>query len=176
MPISDTKASKFLSRVLRHEPHDIGLTLDAGGWARIEDIAARSNGRVTPDRIRQIAADSDKQRFAISPDGTRIRANQGHSIQVDLGLEPLTPPDTLFHGTATRFLPAILAEGLKPMSRQQVHLSPDTETAETVGRRYGTPVILTIAAAQMHGEGHVFFRSENGVWLTDAVPPEYLSH
>ena len=172
--MSDTSASKFLSLILRHNPGEIGLTLDPGGWASVAEIVARSGGRLNETAIRRIAATSDKQRFALSPNGSRIRANQGHSIPVDLGLTPQEPPGTLWHGTATRFLVAILDEGLKPMSRQHVHLSPDTETARKVGQRHGKPVILTVAAGQMHAQGHAFLLSENGVWLTGHVPRTYI--
>ncbi len=172
--MSDKTASKFLSYVLRHKPEEIGLTLDAGGWAMIDDLLARATVPLDRTALQRIVANSDKQRFAISPDGLRIRANQGHSFDVDLGLAPLPPPDLLYHGTATRNLDAIRAEGLNKRDRQHVHLSPDPETARSVGMRYGPPVVLTIAAGRMHGAGHVFFRSQNGVWLTEHVPPAFL--
>lgn len=170
----DHDISKFLSLVLRHAPQDIGLTLDAGGWAALDELIARAPLPLTAERIAEVVAGSDKQRFALSPDGSRIRANQGHSIPVDLGLTPVEPPDSLYHGTAETTLDAILAEGLRPMTRNQVHLSPDAETARKVGMRHGKPVILRVASARMQAEGHSFFLSANGVWLTDAVPPRYL--
>ena len=122
-----------------------------------------------------IVAGSDKQRFTLSPCGTRIRAAQGHSVEIDLGLAPQTPPDVLWHGTARRSLASILAEGLKPGSRQQVHLSPDPKTAETVGVRHGKPVVLRVAAGDAHRDGQRFWCAENGVWLTDPLDPRYLS-
>lgn len=124
--------------------------------------------------LEEIVATNDKKRFAFSPDGRRIRASQGHSIRVELGLSPQAPPATLFHGTATRFLASIQAQGLVPGSRQHVHLSADVETAERVGARHGKPLVLPIQAAAMYQDGHVFFLSENGVWLTGAVPVRYI--
>lgn len=167
--------SKFLSYVLRHAPDEIGLTLDAGGWAPVEDLLARAPMPLTAERLHEVVAKSDKQRFALSPDGSRIRANQGHSIPVDLGLTPVAPPETLYHGTHPGALDAIRAEGLRPMSRHHVHLSPDEDTARKVGARRGKPVILAIAAGQMALNGALFYRSENGVWLVDHVPPAHLS-
>jgi putative RNA 2'-phosphotransferase len=139
-------------------------------------LAAMRDAGVEIDRaaLERIVAESDKQRFAFSADGIRIRANQGHSVNVELGLEPRVPPDVLFHGTAARFVESIRREGLRPGARTHVHLSPDERTARKVGQRHGRPTILTVAARAMHKAGHVFVRSENGVWLVDAVPPEYL--
>ena len=173
----DNKTSKFLSYVLRHRPDEIGLTLDANGWALISELIERSELAkvcLTEELIRQIVRESDKQRFALSEDGTRIRANQGHSIEVDLALQPRQPPEILFHGTATRFLDAIRREGLKPMSRQHVHLSPDEPTAINVGQRHGKPVILRIKSGEMWRAGRVFFLSANGVRLTEHVEPAFL--
>jgi putative RNA 2'-phosphotransferase len=171
------RVSKFLSLVLRHDPEKIGLTLDAAGWAEVDELiaaAARSGVDLDRETLARVVAENDKQRFALSPDGRRIRANQGHSVDVDLGLEPRTPPERLFHGTASRFVDSIRASGLHAASRAHVHLSADAETARTVGQRHGTPVVLTIAAGRMHRDGRLFFRSANGVWLTDAVPAEYI--
>ena len=170
-------ASKFLSLLLRHRPEEVGLSLDAGGWAAIEDIVRLTAGKrtqLTKNLIEEITATSDKKRFVISDDGTRIRANQGHSIVVDLNLHPRNPPETLFHGTATRFLESILRQGLSKGNRQYVHLSPDKATAFKVGQRHGKPVILVIAAQSMQESGHVFFLSANGVWLTEHVPAKFL--
>jgi putative RNA 2'-phosphotransferase len=172
------KTSKFLSLVLRHRPEVIGLTLDAQGWADLDDLIARAAARgqtLSRDLIARVVAENDKQRFALSPDGTRIRANQGHSVAVDLALEPHEPPETLYHGTATRNLRSIERDGLRRGQRHHVHLSPDPATARAVGQRHGEPVVLRVAAAAMHRDGHRFYRAENGVWLTDAVPPAYLS-
>ena len=170
--------SKFLSLVLRHEPQTIGIEIDAGGWVAVEDLVAKARlaGKdIDEERLRPVVAESDKQRFTLSEDGRRIRAAQGHSVPVDLGLVPIAPPDILFHGTATTSLEAILREGLRPQTRQKVHLSADTATAGKVGQRHGKPVILTVAAGRMQADGHAFWQADNGVWLTDAVPPPYLS-
>ncbi|MEM9218344.1 MAG: RNA 2'-phosphotransferase [Cyanobacteria bacterium P01_F01_bin.150] len=169
--------SKFLSLVLRHQPEKIGLTLDAQGWADVDELLALSTQHgvaLSRDRLIQVVETNDKQRFAFNGDRTRIRANQGHSISVDLALEPQTPPDILFHGTATRFLDSIQAKGLISGSRQHVHLSADKDTAVKVGKRHGKPVVLTVNAAAMVQQGMIFFRSENGVWLTDHVPVECI--
>jgi putative RNA 2'-phosphotransferase len=169
------KVSKYLSRHLRHQPERIGLTPDAGGWVEIETLlaaAARHGFPITRAELDRAVAENDKQRFTV--DGTRIRANQGHTIDVDLGLEPVEPPAYLYHGTVPRFLDAIRAEGLRPMDRHDVHLSADRETATRVGARRGRPVVLSVDAAAMHRAGHTFRVSANGVWLTAAVPPAYL--
>jgi putative RNA 2'-phosphotransferase len=172
------KASKFLSLVLRHEPGRIGLALDREGWADIGELIERGavHGQpLTRELVLHVVATSDKQRFAIDATGTRIRANQGHSVEVDLALAPIEPPPVLFHGTAEKSVAAIRAEGLKPGQRQHVHLSPDTETAVKVGSRHGRPVVLRITAARMWERGHAFFLSTNGVWLTDCVPAEFIA-
>jgi putative RNA 2'-phosphotransferase len=169
--------SKFLSLVLRHKPEAIGLTLDANGWADVEELITRANQQgkqLTRPLLEKIVATNDKKRFAFSEDGTRIRASQGHSVTVDLDLKPQTPPEVLFHGTATRFLDSIKKLGLLPVNRQHVHLSLDEETAVKVGQRHGKPVILRIRSGEMHRTGSEFFLSENGVWLTASVPPEIL--
>jgi putative RNA 2'-phosphotransferase len=169
--------SKFLSFVLRHKPEAIGLTLDAQGWGWIEELVLKSNAagtRLARNDVLRIVETSEKKRFTLSDDGQRIRAAQGHSVAVDLGLTPREPPAVLYHGTATRFLDRILAEGLTPQGRQQVHLSTDQETAQHVGQRHGKPVVLLIDARRMHQEGFEFFLAENGVWLTHQVPPDFL--
>lgn len=171
------RISKLMSWALRHAPTEAGIALDDAGWASVEALlaalAARGE-RVDRATLEEIVATNDKRRFAFSPDLARIRASQGHSVKVDLGLAPVTPPERLYHGTVARFLPAILAEGLRPRERQHVHLSATRDVAEAVGRRRGRPVVLAVAAAAMARAGHSFFRSENGVWLVDAVPPEHL--
>ena len=177
MQISLVTISKFISFALRHQPESVGLTPDAGGWVAIDDLIAAAQQQGVPlDRavLDAIVAQNDKQRFAVSDDGLRIRANQGHSFPVDLGLAPLTPPEFLYHGTATRFLESIREQGLRPGSRQQVHLSSDEITATAVGQRHGKPVVLTVLAGHMFQDGFLFYRSANGVWLTDAVPAAYL--
>jgi putative RNA 2'-phosphotransferase len=169
------RISKYLARHLRHDPGRIGISLDPQGWVGVDELlaaAARDGFAFTRDEMEHVVATNDKRRYAIR--GERIRASQGHSVAVDLGLAPVEPPAFLFHGTVARFLPAIRAEGLKPMARQHVHLSPDRETATRVGARRGAPVILTVDTGTMHRAGHVFHRSENGVWLTTAVAPVFL--
>jgi putative RNA 2'-phosphotransferase len=169
-------ASKFMSLVLRHQPDIIGLTLDANGWAEIDDLIRLSQAQHPLDRalIEYVVATNNKQRFAISDDGQRIRARQGHSIDVDLGFAPRVPSDWLFHGTATRFLDSIRREGLSKQRRQHVHLSADADTAKAVGSRHGAPVVLRIRAGAMAAAGYAFYRSDNGVWLTDAVPVDFI--
>ncbi len=169
--------SVFLALVLRHKPDAAGITLDAHGWADVSALLSGMTAAGYPaDRsiLEEIVRTDAKQRYAFNEDHTKIRANQGHSVAVDLELKPVNPPEYLWHGTASRFLESILREGLKPMSRQYVHLSPDTETAEKVGKRHGKPVILQIAAQKMVQDGFRFYRAENGVWLTDTVPPQYM--
>ncbi|MGW0832116.1 RNA 2'-phosphotransferase [Streptomyces prunicolor] len=169
------KVSKYLSKHLRHQPGRIGLTLDEAGWVEIDTLiaACAAHGfRFDREELDHVVATNDKRRFAI--EGTRIRASQGHSIEVDLGLPPATPPPYLFHGTVARNLDAIRAEGLRPMNRHAVHLSADRETATRVGARRGRPVVLSVDAGAMHKDGQVFRVSENGVWLTEAVPVRYL--
>lgn len=169
--------SKFLSYVLRHQPDAIGLKLDGEGWADLSELIALANadGRnLTLELIQDVVATNDKKRFVFSDDGTMIRASQGHSVAIELGLQPATPPDVLYHGTATRFLDSIREKGLISGSRRHVHLSAEIATAVEVGRRHGKPAVLTIRSAEMHSSGHEFFLSENGVWLTLAVPVEFL--
>jgi len=169
--------SKFLSLVLRHHPETIGISLDEQGWVEIDDLLAaanRSGRKLTRPLLDRVVGENDKQRFAISSDGTRIRANQGHSVEDDLGLHPAQPPELLYHGTVARFMDSIRASGLERGSRQYVHLSPDVETAQRVGQRCGRPMILIVESGRMWQDGHTFYQAENGVWLTDAVPPEYL--
>ena len=172
-----TKTSKFLSLVLRHKPEEIGLVLDPQGWADTDELiekAGRHGVTLTRELIAEVVATSDKQRFAIDAAGERIRANQGHSVDVDLGLEVREPPAILFHGTGERSVAAIRAEGLKRGRRQHVHLSPDEATARKVGSRHGRPAVLRIAAGRMQAAGHLFFLSTNGVWLTDSVPSQFI--
>ncbi|MFJ7421862.1 RNA 2'-phosphotransferase [Streptomyces uncialis] len=170
------KVSKYLSKHLRHQPERIGLVLDEGGWTGIDALlaAAAAHGfRVSRAELDHVVAVNDKRRFAV--EGDRIRASQGHTVDVDLGLPAAVPPAFLFHGTVAGHLAAIRAEGLRPMARHDVHLSPDRETATRVGARRGRPVVLSVRAGEMHRDGHEFHVSANGVWLTSAVPPEYLS-
>jgi putative RNA 2'-phosphotransferase len=171
------KTSKFLSLVLRHQPEAVGLTLDEGGWVDVDVLlaACAARGRpLTRAELDHVVATNNKRRFAYSEDGRRIRASQGHTVQVDLGLAPAVPPDVLFHGTASATLPLILRDGLLPMARQDVHLSADRETAVRVGARHGRPVVLAVDAAGLAAAGQVFRVSANGVWLTGPVPPGWL--
>jgi putative RNA 2'-phosphotransferase len=169
--------STFLSLVLRHQPETIGVTLDSEGWIAIAELlaACAAHGKpITRELLEEVVATNDKRRFSISPDGVRIRANQGHSVDVDLGLTPQEPPDLLFHGTVAKFLDSIRRSGLIKGTRHHVHMSADEQTAGKVGQRRGQPVILIIEAARMSRAEHAFFQSDNGVWLVDAVPAEYL--
>lgn len=169
--------SKFLSLVLRHEPQAIGLQLDPQGWADVDTLIGLANTkrhRLTRSLIEDVVATSDKQRFALSADGRRIRANQGHSVTVDLGLAPRVPPDTLFHGTVDRFIESIKQRGLIKGARQHVHLSTDEATARLVGQRRGKPLILEIAAGEMSSQDYLFYVSANGVWLTEHVPTTFI--
>ena len=172
-----TGKSKFLSYVLRHAPDSIGLKLDSNGWANIGELltkCATVGNAIDRAMLDEIVGTNVKRRFTISPDRTHIRAAQGHSVEVELGLEAVRPPTTLFHGTAIRFVATIRREGLKPGRRRHVHLSGDETTAIAVGQRHGKPVVLRVASAAMHDAGHAFYRADNGVWLTDYVPPEFL--
>ncbi len=167
--------SKRLSYVLRHDPASIGISLDAAGWVQVDRLleGLRRHGlALTRAELEQVVERNDKRRFAL--DGDRIRANQGHSVPVDLGLAPMTPPAALFHGTARAHLPSIVEHGLRPGRRHDVHLSVDEATARRVGARHGAPAVLLVDAAAMHRAGHEFRRSANGVWLTAAVPAGYL--
>ena len=174
----NTSVSKFLSLVLRHQPEKVGITLDLEGWVSVSallDALGKHGLDLTPDELRELVRANDKQRFTISPDGLFIRANQGHSVEVELGYEPKPPPPVLYHGTAERFLSSIREQGLSRGQRHHVHLSEQRETATAVGRRYGKPVVLSIASEEMHREGHLFFQSANGVWLTEHVPSRYIT-
>lgn len=173
-----SRTARLLSLVLRHAPERIGLTLGADGWVPTRDLLAalrRHGHRTTPDELADIVSADDKGRFTLSDDGRRIRAAQGHSVEVELGLQPLEPPEVLYHGTASRSLDAIFEQGLRPMSRRQVHLSIDAKTATKVGGRHGRPVVLEVAAGVLHRNGSLFYRADNGVWLVDAVPPGALT-
>lgn len=182
--------SRFLSRVLRHEPELLGLRIDARGWVAVDELlqklnrASRTLGalkrvrmlpQLTRELLLEVVEKNDKQRFALSGDGRRIRAVQGHSVDVELGHPVSVPPPTLFHGTAAKNWPAISVQGLKRGPRHAVHLSCDIPTAKRVGARHGRPVVLRVDAGAMHGDGHVFSIAQNGVWLIEYVPPQYLS-
>lgn len=174
-----TATSKFLSLVLRHQPEVVGMQLDDEGWLDINQLLSNANERgnaLSLELLHEVVATSDKKRFALSDDGLRIRANQGHSLtNVDLKLDAAKPPQTLYHGTVAAFLESIRATGLQKRSRNHVHLSSDVATATKVGSRRGKPIVLQVDAAAMHQQGHIFYLSANGVWLVDAVPPQYLT-
>ena len=172
-----SRAGRKLSLVLRHDPGAIGLKLDRQGYAGVAELLqclAKYRLPITREDLDHIVATNNKQRFSYDDTGAKIRANQGHSIDVDLGFRPVEPPAELYHGTARRFTDSIFRTGLESRSRQHVHLSADLETAQRVGQRHGTPVILIVDTKRMYADGHRFYRSDNGVWLTDAVPAEYL--
>lgn len=173
---SQREMSKLIALVLRHKPEELGLTMDRHGWVDTRALIEKLNA-IQPfdmEKLEEIVRTDNKQRYSFSADKSRIRANQGHSVPVDLELMPLEPPKALWHGTATRFSESIERQGLLPMQRQYIHLSADIETAVRVGRRHGKPVIYEVDAGAMFEAGHAFYRSENGVWLTKAVPAEYL--
>ena len=175
--MDDVRVSRFLSLVLRHEPEKIGLKLDPAGWADVDAVlagCARHGIELSRERLTEIVARSEKQRFGLDQSGRRIRANQGHSVSVELGYPRVTPPELLYHGTARKFISAILKEGLVKGERHHVHLSADQATARNVGQRRGPPVILLVKSGEMHRAGHAFFQSANGVWLVDHVPPQFL--
>ena len=172
-----TKISKYLSKHLRHQPERLGLELAPGGWVLVSDLLAacqRNGVALSLDDLHEVVTLNSKQRFAFDKTGERIRANQGHSVTVDLKLEPLAPPAELYHGTAEHSQAAIERAGLQKMNRHHVHLSADLATALAVGKRHGRPIVFAVAAGQMHVEGIIFFCSANGVWLVDEVPAQYL--
>jgi len=173
------RVSKFLSLVLRHRPETIGIALDGNGWAGVEELiakCARKGHSFSREELEEVVALNDKQRFAFNEDKTAIRANQGHSVEVELELAAKDPPELLYHGTVERFLQKIRAEGLKKMQRHHVHLSADLATAEKVGSRRGEAVILVVRSGEMSRDGYAFFLSGNGVWLTEAVPVKYINN
>jgi putative RNA 2'-phosphotransferase len=172
------KISKFLSLILRHKPESIGVSMSPHGWVKIDELiraAQKHRIHLTKKLIDEVIKTNDKQRFTYSSDGESIRANQGHSVNIELELQPSTPPDTLYHGTAIRFMKEIRKTGLLKMNRQYVHLSLKKTTAYDVGKRQGKPIILTIDAQTMNQDGYEFYLSKNGVWLTKHVPSQYLS-
>ena len=172
-----TKISKFLSLVLRHQPQTIGLKLDSAGWAEVDELITKMcqyGKQIDRKQLDAVVAQNEKKRFAFDESGRKIRASQGHSIKIDLAYKPVQPPDVLYHGTAKHNLESIYGKGLVKGSRHHVHLSLDQETAFKVGSRHGYPVILEIDTLQMYTDGHVFFCAENGVWLTEHVPVDYL--
>ena len=176
--MNNIKLSRFLSMILRHKPEAIGLTLDRHGWANVDELIEKTNAsgkhRIDFELLEAIVAEDDKQRYSFNDDRTMIRANQGHSIHVDVELEQKTPPAILYHGTGEKYTQSIDSSGLIPKSRLYVHLSPDVQTAQKVGERHGRCVIYSVNAEQMTSDGFVFYESVNHVWLTNIVPVEYL--
>lgn len=171
------KVSKYLAKHLRHQPERLGLELEPGGWVRVDHLLAACAAHrfpVSREELERVVAENDKRRYSFDETRTRIRANQGHTVEVDLGLVTVEPPALLFHGTVERSVDAILAGGLRPMGRHHVHLSADVETALRVGSRRGKPVVFEVDAAGMVAAGHEFYLSDNGVWLTDEVPSNYV--
>jgi putative RNA 2'-phosphotransferase len=171
------KIGRKLSLVLRHNPQTIGIQLDNQGWTDVTLLLEKFGkkfGRLNLAQLQEIVEINPKKRYAFSEDGKRIRASQGHSVEVELGYELQSPPEFLYHGTATKNLDSIKKDGLQKRNRHHVHLSPDEETALNVGRRHGKPIILPIKSGEMHKAGTSFFRSENGVWLTDSIPSEFI--
>ncbi len=174
MSIQET--SKFISLILRHKPETIGITLDEHGWANVDELieGISKTHEINREILEEIVRTDNKQRYSFNEDKTLIRANQGHSIPVDVELEEVEPPKYLYHGTGEKYRESIDAEGLKPKSRLYVHLSEDTETATKVGSRHGKPVVYRVFAGWMHKNGFRFYRSVNGVWLTKDVPTKYI--
>ena len=173
---NDRDTSKFISLILRHKPETIGITLDEHGWANVDELIAGVSKSYPLDlaRLERIVAEDEKQRYSFNDDKTLIRANQGHSIPVDVELEEVEPPKILYHGTGEKYVASINEQGLIPKSRLYVHLSGDEDTARKVGQRHGKPVTYTVKSGEMYRDGIVFYRSVNGVWLTKAVPVKYL--
>ncbi|OOE77140.1 RNA 2'-phosphotransferase [Salinivibrio sp. ML290] len=176
------RISKFLSLILRHNPEAIGIKLDSNGWANIEEIITKTNKirhnefrTLHSSLIKEVVRKNDKKRFSVSTDEKYIRANQGHSLHVDLQLQPTSPPEVLYHGTASRFLTSITKHGLKPQQRQHVHLSTDVDAAIAVGQRYGKPIVLRVKAQLMSKQGFEFYQAKNNVWLTNSVPEKFIS-
>ena len=171
------RVSKLMSLVLRHNPSKLGIEVDKNGWTDLKILMSRMNDKgleVTMETIEYVVENNNKKRFSFNSDKSKIRANQGHSIDVDVELEEVKPPHNLYHGTVDKFLGDIMDSGLKKMNRLHVHLSEDLETATNVGSRRGKPVILEIASNKMFFDGYKFYKSVNGVWLTDCVPVEYI--
>lgn len=171
-----TETSKYISLILRHKPEVIGITLDERGWAKVDELIAgvQKTHPINREMLEEIVRTDAKQRYSFNEDGTLIRANQGHSIPVDVELPVAEPPEILWHGTGEKYVVSIDKTGLKPQSRLYVHLSGDVDTAITVGKRHGKPVIYKVLSGKMAGDGYTFYRSVNGVWLTKTVPVEYL--
>ena len=174
--MSLTKTSKYISLILRHKPDVIGITLDDHGWANVDELinGVSKKYKLTMEVLEEIVETDDKQRYSFNDDKSKIRANQGHSINVDVELEEVKPPEYLWHGTGRKYLDGIMKDGLISKSRLYVHLSDKYSTAINVGKRHGDPVVLTVWAGDMYRDGYKFYRSKNGVWLVKHVPVEYF--
>ena len=170
--MNEKQTSKFLSLILRHKPATIGIELDQNGWAVVSELIEKMP--ISLDLLQKIVQEDNKGRYSFSEDLTKIRANHGHSVDIDLGLVAVEPPEVLYHGTAAKSVPSIREKGLLPGTRQHVHLSSDTETATKVGQRHGSPIVLAISTGDMSRDGFFFFKSENDVWLTTTVPSRYI--
>ncbi len=171
--------SKFLSLVLRHKPEEIGLTMDANGWVNVDELIVKCNSKKLQldfEMLEEVVMSNDKQRFAFNDEYTKIRANQGHTVNVDLQFEVAKPLDYLYHGTVEKYIDNIRQDGLQKMQRLHVHLSKDLETAVKVGSRRGKPIILKIQALKMFEDGYEFYLSKNGVWLCEQVPAKYIEY
>ena len=174
--MAGNETSKFIAMILRHKPEVIGITLDEHGWADVGELIAgiAKKQPFTREMLEEIVAEDEKQRYSFNEDKTLIRANQGHSIPVDVELEEKEPPRYLYHGTGEKYVSSIEEIGLIPKSRLHVHLSAEYSTAENVGTRHGKPVVYRIWAGKMYRDGYKFYQSVNGVWLTEKVPPQYF--
>jgi putative RNA 2'-phosphotransferase len=173
----ENSKSRFLSLVLRHKPEAVGISLEDGGWVRVDTLldAMKKHGKyLSKEELKDIVFNNDKKRFAFDEREVKIRAVQGHSLDIEMNYFPVEPPAELFHGTSQQVKRKILEEGIRRMNRKYVHLSKEKETAIAVGKRHGSPVVLTVLAGQMHNDGYTFFRADNGVWLTESVPSKYL--
>ncbi|QHT71223.1 RNA 2'-phosphotransferase [Rhodocytophaga rosea] len=177
--MKDKDISKYLSLVLRHQPQVLGITLDESGWTEVNGLLEKMQQKgmnVDFEKLSQVVQNNDKQRFAFNADQSKIRASQGHSVSIELGLTPVQPPEVLYHGTAQANMESILKDGIQKRSRQHVHLSADEQTAIKVGQRHGKPVVLQVNSGDMNRDGHLFYLSENKVWLTDFVEAKYIQN
>ena len=174
--MSTRDVSRYLCLILRHKPETIGISLDNHGWANVKDLIAgvSKTHKLDMEMLEEIVATDEKQRYSFNEDKTMIRANQGHSVNVDVELEEAVPPQYLYHGTATKYMDSIWKDGLVSKSRLYVHLSADTETAINVGERHGKPMVFRIRSKAMHDQGFKFYKSQNGVWLTKNVPVGFI--
>ncbi len=174
--MGSNEVGKFIALILRHKPEVIGISLDEHGWASVDELieGISKTHRIDKDMLEEIVAADNKQRYSFNEDHTLIRANQGHSIPVDVELDEVVPPEILYHGTGEKYTASIDEQGLIPKSRLYVHLSGDYDTAVNVGSRHGKPVVYRVKSGEMYRDGIVFYRSVNGVWLTKAVPVDYL--